>query len=192
MSEATLKNLASRTAVLAREFPQYRAILDVLTGAVFALLRAGELKYKHRDGQLTEQYLRNLILRLERMAQGKLPRKHGWLAGFYFNSAIQRIAAAGEQFEGILIRCEREARRAGKQINGLAPLRSVRKVRDEVDRFKHDETGLELGRDVKPSLALEALEEIIWKFEAHKAVMHGTGPQARKPRTVRARIRMGR
>jgi hypothetical protein len=189
MSEATLRNLASRTAVLARELPQYRAILDVLTGAVFALLRAGELKYKHRDGQLTAQYLQNLTLRLERMAQGRLPRKHGWLAGFYFNSAIQRIAAAGEQLEGILTRCEREAKRDGKQINGLAPLRSVRKVCDEVDRFKHDETGLERGRDVTPSLAIEALDEIIGKLEGHKAVMRGTGPHARKPR---ARIRMDR
>ena len=56
MNEAKLTNLASQTAILARELPQYRATLNVLTGAVFALLRAEELKYKHRDGQLTEQY----------------------------------------------------------------------------------------------------------------------------------------
>lgn len=187
MNEGTLKNLASRIALLAREFPQYRSILDVLTGAVFALLRARELEYKHRDGQLTNQYLQNLILRLERMQQGKLPQKHGWLAGFYFNSAIQRIAAAGEQLEGILTRCEREARRNGKQVKGLAPLPFLRQVRDEVDRFKHDETGLERGRDVTPSLALDALEEIIGEFDAHKAVMRGIGPQARKTGRVRAR-----
>jgi hypothetical protein len=182
MNKARLKSFALRAAILSRELPQYRAILDGLTGAVFALLRTEELEYKHRDGRLTEQYLQNLTFRLERMAKGKLPRKHGWLAGFYFNSAIQRIAAAGDQLEGILTRCERQAKSAGKHVERLTPLHSVRKVRDEVDRLKHDETGLERGRDVTPPLALEALDEIIGTLEGQKAIIGGTQPRARKPR----------
>jgi hypothetical protein len=78
MNEAELKQLAHRTAVLARELPQYRAILDVTAGAIFALFRAKRLAYKHRDGQLSDEYLHSLIVRLERIAEGRLPQKHGW------------------------------------------------------------------------------------------------------------------
>lgn len=177
-----LHKLAVRLEVLVGELPQYRAILDVVAGGLFALLRAQELDYKHRAGPLSDAYLRNLALRLARMAHGQLPRKHAWLAGFYFNSAIHRIAAAGEQLEGILTRIERRARRSRKQIPDSITLTSVRKVRNEVDRFKHDESGFEGGRNVPPALATHALEEILDALDSRKGALQGVHPQARKRR----------
>jgi hypothetical protein len=179
MNKAELKQLAQRTAVLTRELPQYRAILDVIAGAIFAIFRARELEYKHRDGQLSDKYLQNLIGRLERMAEGRLPQKHGWLAGFYFNSAIQRIAAAGEQLAGILKRLDRaKERREVLEIFNALP--ALDQIRTEVNRFKHDETGLERGRDIPPSSAVTALSEIVKTLETYKEALKATKPQSKK------------
>jgi hypothetical protein len=180
MNEAQLKQLAHRTAVLAQELPQYRAILDVTAGAIFALFRAQRLAYKHRDGQLSNQYLQNLIVRLERMTEGRLPQKHGWLAGFYFNSAIQRSAAAGEQLAGILTRLDRQAKQRGKGLNTPNASPMLDQVRKEVNRFKHDETGLERGRDITPSLAVAALSEIVQTLEKYKETLMASEPHSKR------------
>lgn len=180
MNETELKQLAQRTAVLTRELPQYRAILDVTTGAIFALFRAERLAYKHRDGQLSDEYLQNLTLRLERMAEGCLSQKHGWLAGFYFNSAIQRTAAAGEQLAGILKRLDRQARQQGKGLSIPNPSAELNEVGEEVNRLKHDETGLERGRDITPSSAVAALSEIVQTLETYKEPLKAAMPQPRK------------
>jgi hypothetical protein len=180
MNKAELKQLAQRTAVLTRELPQYRAILDVIAGAIFAIFRARELEYKHRDGQLSDKYLQNLIGRLERMAEGRLPQKHGWLAGFYFNSAIQRIAAAGEQLAGILKRLDRRAKERGEVLEISNALPALDQIRTEVNRFKHDETGLERGRDIAPSSAVTALSEIVKTLETNKEALKATKPQPKK------------
>ena len=180
MNETELKDLARRIGVLVRELPQYRAILDVAAGAVFALFRANALGYKHRDGQLSDKYLQNLVTRLQRMGNGQLPQKHGWLAGFYFNSAIQRIAAAGEQLAGILKRLDREARRKGKETNIANVLVALDEIRTEVNRFKHDETGLEKGREITPLLAVTGLLEIVQTLETHKERLRTATPLSRK------------
>jgi hypothetical protein len=180
MSEADLKQLARRTAVLTRELPQYRAILDVIAGAIFAVFRARELQYKHRDGQLSDKYLQNLAVRLERMAEGRLPQKHGWLAGFYFNSAIQRIAAAGEQLAGILKRLERQAKQQGRVFDISNVLPALNQIKEEVNRFKHDETGLERGRDITPSSAVTALSEIVQTLEMYNEALKAAQPQSKR------------
>jgi hypothetical protein len=180
MNEAQLKQLAHRTAVLTRELPQFRAILDVTAGAIFALFRAQRLAYKHRDRQLSDEYLQNLIMRLERMAEGRLPQKHGWLAGFYFNSAIQRTAAAGEQLAGILKRLDRQAKQRGNGLNIPNASPTLDQVRDEVNRFKHDETGLERGRDITPSSAVMALSEIVQTLETYKETLKPAKPQSKR------------
>ena len=180
MNEAELRQLAQRTAVLTRELPQHRAILDVIAGAIFATFRARELEYKHRDGQLSDKYLQNLVVRLERLAEGRLPRKHGWLAGFYFNSAIQRIAAAGEQLAGILKRLDRQAKQQGRVVDISHALPALDQIRNEVNRLKHDETGLEGGRDITPSSAVTALSEIVQTLERYKEPLKAAKPQSKR------------
>jgi hypothetical protein len=113
------------------------------------------------------------------MAEGRLPQKHGWLAGFYFNSAIQRIAAAGEQLAGILKRLDRaKERREVLEIFNALP--ALDQIRTEVNRFKHDETGLERGRDIPPSSAVTALSEIVKTLETYKEALKATKPQSKK------------
>jgi hypothetical protein len=180
MNEAELKQLAHRTAVLARELPQYRAILDVTAGAIFALFRAKRLAYKHRDGQLSDEYLHSLIVRLEKIAEGRLPQKHGWLAGFYFNSAIQRTAAAGEQLVGILKRLDRQAKQQGRVLDISNALPALEQIREEVNRFKHDETGLERGRHITPSSAVTALSEILQALETYKDPLKAAKPESKR------------
>jgi hypothetical protein len=179
MNEIDLKNLAHRTAILMRELPQYRAILDVIAGALFALFRAKRLAYKHREGQLSDEYLQNLIMRLERMAKGSLPQKHGWLAGFYFNSSIQRTAASGEQLAGILRRLNRRAKHQRNGLNTPSASPALEQLRKEVNHFKHDETGLERGRNITPELAVMALSEIVHALETYKEPLKAMQPQSR-------------
>jgi hypothetical protein len=114
------------------------------------------------------------------MAEGRLPQKHGWLAGFYFNSAIQRIAAAGEQLAGILKRLDRRAKQQGKGLNISSPSPALDQVSEEVNRFKHDETGLERGRDITAALAVRALSEIVQTLETHKEPLKAAKPQSRR------------
>jgi hypothetical protein len=180
MNEADLKSIALRTAALTREIPQYRAILDVAAGAIFCLFRAHRLAYKHRESPLSDEYLQNLTVRLERMAEGRLPQTHGWLAGFYFNSAIQRIAAVGAQLVGILKRLDRQAKLEGQGMDALNDLPVLTQIRDEVNRFKHDETGLDRGRDITPSMAVTALSEIVETLENYKKFLKASHPQPRR------------
>jgi hypothetical protein len=87
---------------------------------------------------------------LKEWLRASFPKKNGWLAGFYFNSAIQRIAAAGEQLAGILKRLERQAKQQGTVLDTSNALPALDQIREEVNRFKHDETGFERGRDITP------------------------------------------
>jgi hypothetical protein len=72
-----------------------RPVLDYLAGAVHALHRALQLEFKNRQKPLALTYWKSGGPRkhLSALATGQGRDSGPWLAGFYFNSALARIAA---------------------------------------------------------------------------------------------------
>jgi len=112
---------------LTAELPAIRELLDYLYGAVHALARAHALNYRDRTGPLPGDYQANMLKRMHRAILGRLSYHGPWLAGFYFNSAIQRLAAA----------YHRTRRAVPCQSEGFKHAH-LDKVNEDVDDLKHD------------------------------------------------------
>jgi flagellar basal body-associated protein FliL len=94
---------------------------------------------------------------------------HLWLAGFYFNSAIQRIAAVydrvpklvGDRYKGTP-----HERMAAVNADDYADWRAVY---TEMNSFKHDVEGRAKGRVVTMEIALNAADQAIGLLERKAA-----------------------
>lgn len=102
-----------------------------------------------------------------------------WLAGFYFNDAVHRIAAAGERLckaDNDLDKGDFPCRHDFAATYGSGG-DQVRSVRREADRLKHDKNGITGGRNVRSQHASETLLIIaqaakrVWRAKGRK---HGT------------------
>ena len=67
-----------------------------------------------------------------------------------------------------------------EETEHLRPFASPGSGQGEVNRFKHDETGLERGRDITPSSAVTALSEIVQTLEKYKEPLKAAMLQPRK------------
>lgn len=162
------------------ELPDHDAItdtLDYVLGALFALSRAHELGFRERTGTHFSDYrphLANYALEISK----KRPVNKLWTAGFYFNSAIQRIASAFDRIpqmlgaakrkdvEGQRTACSAKERMA--EVN-RRPFDKWERIYDEVNVFKHDPKGRAEGRTVSLSDAIESFEEMLHLLYAGKA-----------------------
>src|SRR6266852_3463244 len=100
-----LKALAPRLEALMKRArgDDERDPLDYLLGALHGLLQAKRLGFKDRDHALddprgrspqgAEYWAYGPLARVRLMAEGKLRVDGAWVAGFYFNSAVARMAA---------------------------------------------------------------------------------------------------
>jgi hypothetical protein len=79
-----------------------------------------------------------------------------------------------------LKRLDRQAQQRGKGLNIPNASPTLDQVREEVNRFKHDETGLERGRDITPSSAVTALSEIVQTLETYKETLKAAEPQSKR------------
>jgi hypothetical protein len=162
--ESQLRELAKRVRKLlssAKEddFP----ILDYLVGSIHALIRARENVYKDRAEALAGSYWRRGPTDTARLLEDGVIRTSGrWLAGFYFNSSLVRIAATFDRFIGVL----RDSKQ-GKQLRRAEEKRireqcaHALKVVNEVDKLKHERSGVALGRYVTADDAVVALQEVV-------------------------------
>jgi len=66
-------------------------IKGLLVGAAFSLKKAHELGF---SGNVDVRYFDELDETARQIATGNLPEQGAWIAGFYFNSALLRFAAA--------------------------------------------------------------------------------------------------
>jgi len=92
------------------------------------------------------------------------------MAGFYFNSSIQRLAAAFDRLPQML-RAKTKKRVAGKRKSTSAKERMAevnsaafahwQRVYDEVNAFKHSPEGRAAGRTVLMEDALSAFHEML-------------------------------
>lgn len=130
-----------------------KSLVGLLLGAVFSLENAISLNYEDRTGEnLPRNYIEELRKIAKRIELNEELEEREWLAGYYFDSAVQRLAALNE--------------RVSKYIFGKKQdISSV--IRREVNRMKHDIEGILSGRTANVEDALKAslnIAELLKKY----------------------------
>lgn len=142
--------------------PDHNAVTDVLdyvVGALYGLSRAVETGFVDRSSNWHSTYRPHLPQYVGRIVKNeKLNEK--WLAGFYFNSAIQRIAASFDRIPKLLGASGPNARSRMAKVSAQKNI-AWDKVYEEVNAFKHDIEGRASGRTVTLEEAVAALGEIV-------------------------------
>jgi len=168
--------------------------LDYLLGALHGLLQAKRLGFKDRDHALdgergrsaqgVEYWKYGPLVRVEHMTQGKLRVDGAWAAGFYFNSAVVRMAAVFDRA------VRRKAIQAGLDVGDPRPRGSgppprvwdllhrlglsrftkgkLAHVYEEANPLKHRPAGLAKRRNVTLADATAAFEQMLDLLEDPK------------------------
>ena len=88
-----IQGIAARFSEAQASDPENIAVLGCLLGALHSLARCALLKYNDKPEEDSAVYSAQLSADLAGIGQGTLPIDGQWLAGFYFNSSIYRLAA---------------------------------------------------------------------------------------------------
>ncbi len=137
--------------------------LDYLVGALYSLANAQELGFKDRPSSYPAEYSAHLSNYTLNIAEKTQPHA-SWLAGYFFNSAIQRLAAAYDRIPKLLGAREKvhsksiSAKQRMKEVNTYDHANWT-KVYDEVNAFKHDISGKGEGRSVTMADVMGAFAE---------------------------------
>ena len=181
MSEPRLLDFSNRLHNLLRELPDDLAItdtLDYVIGALYGLAKAIDLKFADRAGESDPMYrpfLSQYVLSIVELE----PLHPSWLAGFYFNSAIQRIAACYDRIPRLLGAKEKKGGNANTRMAGVngskdedcQRIEHWKKVYDEFNPFKHAPEGKALGRGAGMEDALKASDELLRLLETNKPTL---------------------
>ena len=137
--------IAKRLAALNPRNDSELALFSHLVGATHSIRKAVDLS---TDGYSDEHLLPNFADRVLSTAKGMTSPNSSldpaWEAGYYFNSAIARIAAVND--------------RLGKYIGDRTNF--TPEVHREVNRIKHDVEGILHGRKVNFEDALTSLDDL--------------------------------
>jgi hypothetical protein len=182
--DAELRALAKRIGGLmaSKRDDDERHSLDYLLGALFALRQANALDFQDRATACPVPYWPGVISYAQATGDdpGSAPDR-SWLAGFFFNSALGRIAACLDRLATIAWTCSAKGDRPAlvDALEGLgwgiASPRTARRfltlpdgtrspaveVYAEVNRLKHRPEGLADGRAVPLLDAVRALREVV-------------------------------
>ncbi len=155
------------------QWPPVLACLDDLLGAVYSLFYARHHGFADRSHTLTAPDIANVGVRATDMASLKVRIEGRWTAGYYFNSALFRIASVyhrGLQYVvGTQERMEVLVRRARdwfKKSGSTWSAAALGKVNAEVNELKHLPRGIFTGRSIAFADAIEAVRELLTLFEA--------------------------
>jgi hypothetical protein len=157
-----LQGLGESLHQLLLDLPTHDAItdtLDYLLGALYGLSRAHELKFRDRTGVHFSIYRRLLPNEALKIPKNQAPHDL-WVAGFHFNSAIQRLASAFDRIPKMLGAKKKYAKDRMAEVN-LDDHAQWTLVYDEVNDFKHDPEGRAAGRGVKMADALAAFDQTL-------------------------------
>jgi hypothetical protein len=167
-----LKEQARDLHRLLNELPQHHAItdtLDYVLGALFGLLQAETTGFKERIGGYVPEYHAHVANYAMNLSEGR-QLNSVWLAGFYFNSGIQRLAAAFDRVPKMLGAANKgmvdgkkkptTARDRMTEVNS-GDWANWEKVYDEVNAFKHSPEGRATGRTVTMEDAVAASAEVL-------------------------------
>lgn len=159
---------------LAREMVRSRwkihshsALAGLYLGALHALIRAAELGFRDRTQTIpTTAYAQSLGRMLKRLGEGNAALRGQWLAGFYFNDAMFRLAALYERGLKAAVGARgRESvphlRQIGiaKGVMGSTNFSALDAVRTDVNELKHRDGLVLKGREVAFDRAIEAARE---------------------------------
>lgn len=146
------------------------ATLDDFLGAVYSLVlsQCNVHPFEKRSGQIE---IDTVIRRAEDVANGALRTSGNWMAGFHFNGALFRIAAAYHR--GLKVVAQKETTRKWKHellpdVEKAFPAwkhQSLDEVYDEVNDLKHTAEGKFNFREVDLEGAKAAVEELLELFE---------------------------
>lgn len=146
--------------------------LDYLLGAAYGLLEANKAGFQDRPQAHPEEYAAYVVQYADIIAHGKKPQNI-WLAGYHFNSGIQRLAAVFDRFSLLLGQSSYV-----KATPRMTAVRGAEKNWDkwhsvyrEVNAFKHRPDGRGRGRTVTFADAVEGIEQAIQAFTAKKAAL---------------------
>jgi hypothetical protein len=159
---------------LLAELPDHAAItdtLDYILGALFGLAQANLIGFKDRSAEFVSVYRPNLA-NYALQITGDRAMNSLWLSGFFFNSAIQRLASGFDRVPRMLgAKMTKRVGRRNKEIGTSAkermtevnakPFPHWERVYDEVNAFKHSPEGKAAGREVTMSDALAAFGELL-------------------------------
>jgi hypothetical protein len=123
-------------------------------------------------------YLTKYVLEVLEVAGGAELNKV-WLAGFFFNSAIQRIAACYDRIPKLLDASGDSAPERMKKVN-RGDYGDWHKVYREVNSLKHDPEGTWEGRHVSKEVAFRAMDQLILFLEDKKPDLVAKFPIARQ------------
>jgi hypothetical protein len=190
-----LRALADRLSPLleAAHTDEERAPLDYLLGALHALFRARQLEFVDRSAPLDAAYWNGPLTRVRYMQAGDIRTDGKWLAGFYFNAALARMAAALDRIVTLVELRAHGKKRSGKlwerlQILGWGTwhdpdfeLTTGQRSRAystyaEINFLKHDPKGRATGRQVNFADAISAFGEIVDLTQRHVRLSGATPP----------------
>jgi hypothetical protein len=150
--------------------PNHEGITDVfdyLVGAQYGLMKAIEIGFVDRPGTWHSTYRPHLPHYVESISIQKTVNKR-WLAGFYFNSGIQRLAACFDRIPKLLGAKGPNARKRMENVN-TGNYAAWYKVYGEINAFKHEVAGKATGRTVSLTEAVQAFEEVLALLRANEA-----------------------
>jgi hypothetical protein len=162
-----LQQSAQDLRALLVTLPDHPAVTDVCDytlGAYYGLGHAMSLGFVNRPGPWQSAYRPHLTQYVERMLKG-MPVNRRWIAGFYFNSAIQRIAACFDRVPKLLkVGGKNAFKRMGAANTGSYT--AWGKVYAEMNVYKHDPAGRAAGRTVTVEDAVAAFGELVKLLKA--------------------------
>lgn len=122
------------------------ALIGTLLGALYALQRAVSLEFVDRTGDaLPHDYAIELSRVASQINKTEPIQENQWLAGFYLNSAIHRLAALNERLTKYIFGCRVDV---------------CTELRKENNQFKHEIYGLISGRKVGIKQAVSAASKL--------------------------------
>ncbi len=140
----------------------FESSLDDFLGAIYALIRAKKKNFQDRPGRGIK--IKPVALRAARIAVGHVKTDGLWIAGFYFNNALFRIAAVYHRMlkvatgaDGYVPALQLDALRRYADWNSIR----LYKVHTQINELKHEPQGLYHGRLVSYDDALTAACDLL-------------------------------
>jgi hypothetical protein len=185
---AQLDDYGTSLHKLLAELPDHPAItdtLDYILGALYGLTQANQGGFKDRLTKYAPAYRPHLAKYAIKIPKVE-PVNKLWMAGFFFNSGIQRLASAFDRIPQML------GAKMNRKVNGKKKSTSAKErmtemnatphthwqaVYDEINTFKHDPEGRAAGRTVTMDDALSAFGEMMQLIADRKvelATRYGT------------------
>lgn len=146
------------------------ATLDDLLGVLYALIFA-KCNTRPFTGRKEPVEVQTVIKRAEHVARGMVRTSGNWLSGFYFNSALFRIAASYHRGLKVVSGKETSGLQKGQLLEIVEAVfpswrhSELDNIHNEVNQLKHDGNGLFQTRTVTWKQAQSAVEELFELFE---------------------------